>query len=47
MEKKVPLAAQEDEFAQALNAEIEKQAALAKANAVALAEADAKATKAA
>ena len=39
-EHKVSLAGQEDEFAQALNAEREKQAALATAKAVALAEVD-------
>ena len=44
---KVSLAAQEDEFAQALKAEREKQAALATAKAVALAETNAKTAKAA
>ena len=47
VEQKVSLTAQNDEFAQALNAEREMQAALATAKAVVLAEADAKTAKAA
>ena len=46
VEHKVSLAAQENESAQALNAEREEQTALAKARAVALAEADARTAKA-
>ena len=41
------MAAQKDEFAQALNAEMEKQNVLATAKAVALAETNAKTSKAA
>ena len=46
-EHRVSLAAQEDEFAQALDGEREKQATIATAEAAALAQADAEATKAA
>ena len=46
-EHRVSLAAQEDEFAQALDGEREKQATIEAAEAVALVKADAEATKAA
>ena len=46
MKHQVSRAAQENEFAQALNAEREEQTALAKARAVALVETDAKTAKA-